>query len=267
MSRLEVLVTTMYQNDYSKYIEMNLQTDAVLANQADDNFTEQKTVNNCRVKLVTTNTRGLSKNRNIAIENISNDVEVVMFADDDLVFHNGYEEIVLKEFDTHPEADAIKFNLNCISKRKISMRPIKKFKKVGRNEVTSYGVCAMAIRKEVIVNKNLKFNERFGTGTPNYCGEDSIFLQEMFKKRISIFVSPLYIADIDQSASSWFEGCTEKKYTVSGMIINECYPVLSYLLVLRSAIKAYIRGNTKLTLLQIIKCYYKGIFKNIKERT
>ena len=37
--KLEVLVTTMHQKDISKYISMNLQTDAVIANQADrENF-------------------------------------------------------------------------------------------------------------------------------------------------------------------------------------------------------------------------------------
>ena len=266
MGRLEVLVTTMHQRNFSKYNSMNLKTDAILANQADSDFTEEKIINNSRVQLITTTTRGTSKNRNIAIENISKDVEFVVFSDDDLSFRDNYEETILNEFENHPEADAIKFNLNCTSERKISMRPIEKFKKVSRIEVTSYGVCALAVRTNVLLEKNLKFNERFGPGTENYCGEDSIFLQEMFKKGISLYVSPHYIADIDQSTSSWFEGYTEQYFMVSGMIINECYPVLSYLLVLRSAIKAHRRGNTKLSLLQIIECYYKGIFKNIKEK-
>lgn len=266
MSKLEVLVTTMYQSDFSKYEKMNLQTDAVLANQADDNYAEEKIINGSKVRLVTTNERGTSKNRNTAIANISDDAEFVMFSDDDLIFYNNYEDIILKEFEKHPEANAIKFNLNSISKRKISMKPITDFKRVSRLEVTSYGVWAMVIRKDVLLKKDLKFNERFGPGTQNYCGEDSIFLQEMFKKRISLFVSPQYVADIDQSKTSWFEGFTEKYFIVSGMIINECYPILSFLLALRSAIKSHIRGNTKLSFLQIVKCYYKGIFKNIKEK-
>lgn len=266
MSKLEVLVTTMYQSDFSKYEKMNLQTDAVLANQADDNYAEEKIINGSKVRLVTTSTRGLSKNRNIAMENISDEAEIIMFADDDLVFCDGYEEIILKEFESHPEADAIKFNLNCVSERKLSMSHIKKFKRVTRREVTSYGVCAMAVRKKILSEKGLKFNERFGSGTENYCGEDSIFLQEVFKKRISLFVSPIYIADIDQSESTWNEGYTQKYFTVSGMIINECYPILSLLLVIRSAIKASKRGKRNLSFFEILKFYYKGVFKNIKEK-
>lgn len=266
MSKLEVLVTTMHQTDFSKYTEMNLQTDAVLANQADSNFIEETKINSSKVKLITKDERGTSKNRNTAIANISDEAEFVMFSDDDLVFCNGYEDIILEEFQKHPEADAIKFNLNVVSDRKLSMKPITNFKKVTRRKVTAYGVCAMAIKKNALKDKKLKFNERFGPGTDNYCGEDSIFLQEMFKKKVSFFVSPEYIADIDQSETSWFEGYNEKYFIISGMIINECYPLLSLLLVVRSAVKAARRGKTKLSFFAILKCYYKGIIKNIKEK-
>ncbi len=266
MSKVQVLITTMHQKDFSKYIEMNLQTDAVIANQADRKSVEEIQINNSKVKLITTTTRGLSKNRNIAIDNIFDNSQYIMFSDDDLQFHNGYESIIEREFEQNPMADAIKFNLNCISKRQLSMKPITQFKKVGRKEVTSFGVCGLVIKKDVLLSKALKFNERFGSGTENYCGEDTVFYQNFFKKKISLYVSPEYIADIDQSETSWFEGYNENFFTVGGMVINECYPVLSFILVLRSAVKAYKRGKTDLSLLEIAKCYYKGLFKNISER-
>lgn len=266
MSKVQVLVTTMHQKDFSKYVEMNLQTDAVIANQADNEFIKEAQINNSKVKLVTTSTRGTSKNRNIAISNMFDEAEYIMFSDDDLMFHDGYESIILEEFDRYPMADAIKFNLNCISKRKLAMGTIQKFRKAKRRQLSSYGVWGLVIKKDVLLDRNLCFNERFGPGTKNYCGEDSIFLQKMIKKGISLYVSPKYIADIDQSDSSWCEGWNEKFFTVGGMVIHECYPILSFVLVLRSAIRAYKRGKTELSFLEILKCYYKGIFKNISER-
>lgn len=263
--KLEVLVTTMHQKDISKYYEMNLQTNAVIANQSDSDFIQEKFINGSRVKLVTTSTRGTSKNRNIAINNISDEADYVIFSDDDLKFHDGYENIILSEFEKHPEADAIKFNIKCISERKISMKPITEFKKANRRAVTSYGVWALVIKKDVLLNSKLFFNERFGPGTENYCGEDSIFLQKLFNKKVALYVSPLYVAEIDQSDSSWFEGHNEKFFTVGGMIINECYPLLSWGLVIRSAIKAYRRKTSDLSFLSILNCYYKGIVRNIKQ--
>ncbi len=266
MSKLQVLVTTMHETGFDKFYEMNLSTDAVIANQADENSVEEKEIGISKVRLVTTDMRGTSKNRNIAIENISDEAEYIMFADDDLIFYDNYEDVVVSEFQKCPRADAIKFNINAVSKRKLSMKPITKLKKLSRREVTSYGVCGIVIKKEILLKSRIKFNERFGPGTSNYCGEDTIFLQELFKKKISFFSSPLYIADIDQSESSWFEGHNEKYFTVSGMIINECYPFLSFLLVVRSAMKFHKRKASQLGLWGILKCYYGGVFKNICEK-
>ena len=67
MSKLTVLVTTMHQTDAALYKRMNLQTDAVIANQASDNWERTEQIDGNMVKVVTTDTRGLSKNRNIAL--------------------------------------------------------------------------------------------------------------------------------------------------------------------------------------------------------
>ena len=263
--KLEVLVTTMHQKDISKYFDMNLQTDAVIANQADSENFEVCDVNGSTVKFVTISSRGLSKNRNIAIKNIG-DSDLIMFSDDDLKFYDGYEDIIVKEFENHPEAEAIKFNINCISKRKIAMESIKEFHKPSRKEVTSWGVVGLVIKTDVLKEKSLKFNERFGAGVENFCGEDSIFLQEIFKKKVNLYASPKFIAEIDQTDSTWFEGHNEKFFTVAGMVLNEIYPCLSYLLVIRSAYKAAKRKTSNLKFMQILKCYYKGVFKNGRER-
>ena len=36
-------------------------------------------------------------------------------------------------------------------------------------------------KKETLERHNLFFNQTFGPGTENYCGEDTIFLMEMIK--------------------------------------------------------------------------------------
>lgn len=264
--KIEVLVTTMHQKDFSKYSEMNLQTDAVIANQTNENGFLEEEINCKKVRLVSTDTRGLSKNRNIAIENIDNDTDIIVFADDDLKFYDNYEQTIISAFNKMPEAQAVKFNVNCISERKISMKPTVKFHRANRKEVTSWGVWGLAVKVSVIKENLIKFNERFGTGTENYCGEDTIFLQDLFKKKISLYASPDYIAEIDQSHSTWFKGYDEKYFTVAGMIISEIYPVLCYLLVIRSAYKFSKRKNCNLPFLKILKCYYKGIVKNARER-
>ena len=186
---LEVLITTMYQTDFRKYKEMNLQTDAVLANQADFYGYQEEKIDQSTVRMISTATRGLSRNRNIAIAMSTG--EYILFADDDLQFVDGYADIIENEFAEHPEAEAIKFNLFDLSEnRKISMKSIEKFERATMLNMGASGVCGIAIKKNALIKANLKFNEKFGTGTENYCGEDTIFIFEMLKKKIKLYRSP-----------------------------------------------------------------------------
>jgi len=180
MSKLQVLVTTMHQTDLSKYSQMHLQTEAVIANQADRNEILTATINGCIAQLVTTATRGASRNRNIALAHTNQKVEYLLFSDDDFVFVDGYEQLVVNEFEAHPEAEAIKFNIHDLSvTRKISMRRISSFEKATKRNMSSSGVCGLVIRADVLKKYNLHFREDFGPGTENYCGEDTIFLMDM----------------------------------------------------------------------------------------
>ena len=260
MSRIEVLVTTMHQSDFSKYSQMNLQTDAVLANQTDKNDYSETVINACTVRMISTDSRGVSRNRNIAMAHANQKAEYVLFSDDDLVFVDGYEQLILDEFKKHPEAEAIKFHIHDLSKtRKISMRRIERFEKATRRNMSSSGVWGVAIKREVLRNHDLHFHENFGPGTENFCGEDTIFLMEMLDKKVRLYRSPVDIAGIDQTESTWFQGHNERYFTTGGIVLGTIYPVLSYLLVIRSAWKAYQRKDSGMSYWEILACYYRGI--------
>lgn len=263
MSRVEVLVTTMHQSDSSKYTQMNLQTDAVIANQTDKNEYAETEINGSSVKLISTNSRGLSRNRNIALSYASQEADYILFSDDDLVFNDGYKQAILDEFDKHPEAEAIKFNIHDLSHtRKISMRRIERFEKATRRNMSSSGVWGLVIRRDVLKRHNLHFHENFGAGTKNFCGEDTIFLMEMLDKKVKFYRSPVDIGGIDQSESSWFQGHNARFFVTCGMVLGTIYPRLSYLLVIRSAWKACRRKDSGMRYIDILACYYRGIRKD-----
>ena len=264
MSKLEVLVTTMYQSDFSKFYQMNLQTNAVIANQTDKNEYVEANINGHRVKMVSTNSRGLSRNRNIAIVHAEQSSELFVFSDDDLIFNDGYEQLILNEFEKFPEAEAIKFNLHDISDtRKISMRRIQKFEKATRKNMSSSGVCGLVVRQDVMKKYSLFFHENFGTGTENYCGEDTIFLMELIEKKVQVYRSPVDIAGIDQTESTWFHGHDEQFFMTVGKVLGSIYPRLSYILIIRSAWKAYKRNDSGMRFIKILSSYYQGVRKHV----
>lgn len=260
MSKLTVLVTTMHQTDFQKYHQMNLQTDAVIANQADRDEILSTQIDGHKVQLVSTNTRGVSRNRNIAIAHNDQTADFIIFADDDLVFNNGYEGLILAEFDNHPEAEAIKFNLHDLStERKISMKRIQRFERATRRNMSSSGVWGLAVRSNVLKKYNLHFHERFGPGAEFFCGEDTIFIMKMLDLGIKLYRSPIDIAGIDQTESSWFRGFNERYFITTGRVFQEIYPGLSYLLAVRSAYRFSKRKNCTIPFLQILKYYFEGI--------
>ena len=259
MSRIQVLVTTMHQSGFEKYAEMHLQTDAIIANQTNFNGYEKIEINGSHVQLISTSTRGLSRNRNIALAHADQATEFILFSDDDLVFSDGYEALIIEEFEKHPEAEVIKFNLHDLSTRKISMKRISRFEKATRKNMSASGVCGLVVRTETIRKNDLHFNEFFGTGTENYCGEDTIFLMKMLDKKISFFRSPIDIAGINQGESTWFRGFDQKYFFVVGKVFRTIYPKLAYLLAIRGAWRFSSRKDCNMRFLHILRCYLRGI--------
>ena len=263
--KTEVLVTTMHQSDLSKYKAMNLQTDAVIANQTDKNEIVEETIDGHKAKLVSTDTRGVSRNRNIALAHSGQNADILVFADDDLVFNDGYEALIVKEFEAHPQADAIKFNLHDLSAtRKIAMKRIKRFEKATRRNMSASGVWGVALKTAVLKKHNYKFDERFGPGTAHPNGEDTIFLMKMIDSGVRFYRSPVDIAGIDQTESSWFKGHNAAFFETSGRMIDVIYPRLSRLIVLRSAYKFSRRKDRQMAFWDILKSYNKGIRANRK---
>ena len=127
--------------------------------------------------------------------------------------------------------------------------------------MSSSGVWGVVIKQDVLKRNNLHFHEYFGPGTENYCGEDTIFLQEMINKGVKFYRSPVDIAAIDQTESTWFNGHDQKYFYVTGMVFATCYPKLCRLIVIRSAFRFSRKKDCKLSFFKILSAYNKGISK------
>lgn len=216
--RLQILVVTMNRNDLQIVEKMNIKSDVLIANQT-DRYDYLKEDNGFVKEMVSTQTKGVSINRNIAISCSSSKAEYIMFLDDDIVLNDDYLDIVSNEFAKHPYAEAIKFLLSAIEGERHRLTNTFKFCKANRKLIGPVGVWGLAIKREALKKYNLFFNQKFGPGTENYCGEDTLFLSEMLKKGIKFYFSPLQIGIINSQTSSWYEGFTEKLFYVKGKVL------------------------------------------------
>ena len=261
--KIEVLVTTMHQSDISKYTEMNLQTDVVLANQADRCDFEETEINGNNVRFVTTDTTGASLNRNIALTYSKGDI--LIFSDDDQVFVDGYEQIIENAFNENPDADAIKFYCESTNKeRPMSYKGVKETIKASKRKIMSAGVHALAVRKAFLEKNDIWFDNRIGPGQKIYCGEDSVFLNTLLKCKAKFYLSPVFLSYINQGESSWFKGYDEQFCISVGYIYSLIYGSLAPLAAFRRSLRESRKKNCELTLKQLFFTMLKGIKKQRK---
>lgn len=266
--KLEILVTTMNQFNFSKIDEMNIQSDVVIANQSDYcAYDELETKKGFKAIMISTTSKGLSRNRNIALAHSNQSADLIMFLDDDVVLNDNYESIILQEFEEHPEVDAIKFNIHDLSDvRKLAMKRIEKFEKCTRRNMSASGVCGFVIKRRIIQQYGLHFHENFGSGTKNYCGEDTIFLQNLINKHVPLYRSPKDIAGIDQTNSTWFRGFDDKYFYVVGKVFATIYPRLCRLLAIRSSYRFSKKKECNMNFMSILKNYNRGIKDILRRR-
>lgn len=226
MSKLEVLAATMNQNNLDKYYRMNMQTDAVFANQSDSHSYSEENINGNTVKMITTPYRGVGKNRNTAVLYAA--AEYLLFADDDMKYTDGYEDGIINAFDELKDADIIIFGCD-LTKNNVAYESIQnKIKRLNVFNTFKYPAHVIAARKKSIEKANIWFTQNFGGGTIYGSGEDSLFLKECLDKKLRIYSHSFKIGSCAKDESTWFKGYDEKYFYDKGALCAAMFPALKY---------------------------------------
>jgi glycosyltransferase involved in cell wall biosynthesis len=255
--KIQVLVATMNQTDYSLLEKMNIQTDAIVGNQCDRNEIAEFEYKNRNVKWLSFNERGVGLNRNNTLMRATEDI--VLFADDDVVYLDGYEDTIVNFFAMHPDADVVIFNLKMKRGKSDYYDRVTSSKRIHRFSATKYGTYCIAARRDKLRASNIFFSLDFGGGTKYSCGEDSIFLLDCCKKKLKIYATTSLIGCLDHGESTWFKGYNDKYFFDKGVLFATLFPMLCYPLSLihlvkkRDKYKAYGIKNGYLQMLKGIQ--------------
>ncbi|MEN6350849.1 MAG: glycosyltransferase [Syntrophomonas sp.] len=255
MSRIETLVAAMNQRDASLYQIMNLRTNAIIANQSDSWDYRDYQFEHGKCILVTTPERGVGRNRNQAFLKASADI--LLLADDDLIFFEDYPATVDKAFAERPDADLMIFSLASSPDARDLAAPVNRIKRVRMLNFMRYGAPGVAVRRASLLKANLWFSLLFGGGAPYSHGEDTLFLREALRKSLKIYVYPQAIAMVNTSNSSWFSGYHEKYFFDKGALLANVYPLARYLYIPYFALK--FRSRSQIGLSAIVKSMIRGI--------
>lgn len=213
---LEVLVAAMNQKDLSLKDKLNITCDAIIANQADSEDYLSEQFGEQRVQMLTTKTRGVGKNRNLALD--LSTADIVLFEDDDSPYNDGALDEVVRAFEKFPEADIIIFGRNIMKNGECYPENNEKTGRLPFLKSMKYGGASVAARRNKLIQKNIHFSELFGGGCIFSHGEDTDFIFQCYKKGLKVYYYSLILNTTRKDSSTWFTGFNEKYFYDTGAI-------------------------------------------------
>lgn len=254
---LQVLVSTMNQVDYSLLDKMNIGSDAIVVNQCDRSGQEQFYYKNHLIKWISMPERGIGLSRNICLMHSSADI--VLFADDDITYQDGYAEAVISAFENNEKADVVCFNIKLqnSSKNIGGHRDNKESKRLHVFNSMRYGATLIAARRKALLRERISFSLLFGGGAEFTSGEDSIFIKDCLTHGLKLYSDTYCLGAVDDSHSSWYTGIHDKFVEDRGMLYALIFPKLCWLIHLHYAHKLS-KLDEKYNVPQILKLFKKG---------
>ncbi len=200
---LEILIATQDRSDlaFLKYMfpaghdEFNL---LIINQTTEDNFIDEKSLPG-NVRVINSLERGLSKSRNLALRYASKDV--LLLADDDVRYEEGFHQTVLKGHEQYPSAVLI-FPIKDENGRYLGAYPGDTKSMDDFWDVFSPQI---SIKLKYWARNPVFFDENFGLGAPYPDAENFIFLNELKDRKTDIlFINTEPIAMHPRSNSSAF---------------------------------------------------------------
>ncbi|EOU3901100.1 glycosyltransferase [Proteus mirabilis] len=181
---LKVIVSTMDGNFKPEYFPEG-EYEIIIVNQGKKcNLQEE----NEYIKVINSNTLGLSNSRNIGLTQCNED-DIIIFTDNDVSFYKDFDKLIYNIF-LLSNKDIVTFKVKNIHEKPFKNNYInKKFK---HNLISIMKVSSIEIALKY--NKKIKpFDNSFGLGTSIPLGEENIFLSDNIKANQQVYFEPVYL--------------------------------------------------------------------------
>lgn len=209
--KVEVLLSCMHQKNNDIVKRTNIQSDALIINQTNDNKIQNYIIDNkYNIRIISTTERGLSKSRNMALNKAMGDI--CLICDDDEILESDYAKIIVEAFERNKDIDVIIFKVKVSEGAYHSKKYKNKPYRINYLSALKVASWQIAFRRDVITSKNIKFNESIGSGVSKAGGEEIIFLHDCLRNKIKIQYEPINIGYVLQEESQWASHFFSKEY-------------------------------------------------------
>lgn len=226
---LQLLVAAVKKKPLELAEEMHVNSDAIIVSQGAGYGYEELEYKGHKLRYFAMEDRGVGLNRNTALLHATADI--VLFADEDIVYCEDYSQKVLEQFEMHPKADMLLFNVKASEGRETYHT--QKFGRVRWYNCGRYPTYSFAVRREMLHKNNITFSLLFGGGTKYSNGEDSLFIRDCLNAGMKVYRVPVHIGAETARESTWFQGYNEKLFFDRGVLYSYLYGKMDKLMALR----------------------------------
>lgn len=147
---------------------------------------------------------GLSKSRNLALKKCITTIAVI--ADDDVVYKNNFLQKIVNAYNQLPDAGLILFQIETFSGKPYKNNYPRDVLKVSKRNRPAVSSIEMTVKKDVLLQSKICFNEYFGLGSYFQSGEEKLLLEELLSKKKSVYHIPEFIVEHDEISSATNQG-------------------------------------------------------------
>ena len=169
--------------------------------------------------------------------------DISLLADEDVVYYNGYNDIITNAYQKISDADMILFALDFESERQ--SKDIPKVKRLRLYNALKFGAVNISFLNDKLKKNQISFNEMFGGGSEFVSGEDSLFLLDCLKNKMKIYVYPEKIGRVKDTNSTWYQGVNDEFLQSKGAFISAAFKMAKYPLLVYFSIKFTFKYSLK----------------------
>lgn len=168
---------------------------------------------------------GLSRSRNRALDAAQGDI--LLLADDDVRYVDGFEALVREAFARHRDAAAITFQFIEEATRTPSKRYRRNVARHGRWSIA--GISSIEVALRPLLLRGARFDERFGLGTAHPTGEEALFLAELLRRGAQAWYQPAALCShrgVSSGHGRWSPELTRAKAAVIRRLFPSTWPIV-----------------------------------------
>ena len=199
----------------------------VIVNQSKTQELQSSFNNHC---IINSTEFGLSKSRNLALKKCTTAIAII--ADDDVVYKINFLDKIVNAYNKYTNAGLILFQIETFSGKPYKKNYPGADLKVSKRNRPPISSIEMTVKKSVLLQSNIFFNEYFGLGSYFQSGEEQLLFKELLKKNISVYHIPEFIVEHDEISSATNQGDDRFVYAQAALKYLE-YKNLSFLLVIK----------------------------------